>query len=415
VDDGRPLDRYPDNEPGNVRANSIACTDRARPWLVQTETASVIPLAAIRVADRRRRRIDPAAVERLAESMRANGLLNPITVRGDAERGYDLIAGAHRLAAGRLLRLVDIPAIVRDVDDLQAAIIEIDENLIRAELTALERAEHLADRQRLYEQRYPSTKHGGAPGLPGGGKAKGLTMRSFAADATVETGLGKSTIQRDVQIGTVLVKEVRDELRDTKTAKSITALVALAALPAPDQRAVVATASLDDPAAVRRTAQAVKAKRRPKQRGRPAPRPRAAVPPRPEGAARFAYTLGALHRFVELAPSEVAPLLTAEETAAFRSVVGKVRRQFDLFTACLDQTARSEESGQDTRVQTMRNHCQYWLRLVTTYTPNELAESINADEISDAMDEVDRVIAWFEQVKLAGLAACRPTSTGVDE
>jgi hypothetical protein len=81
----------------------------------------------------------------------------------------------------------------------QARVAEIDENLIRADLTPSERAVHHAERKALYLKLHPETKHGGAPGKAGGGKkAKDAKLVSFVKDTAKKTGKAKRTIARDV-------------------------------------------------------------------------------------------------------------------------------------------------------------------------------------------------------------------------
>jgi hypothetical protein len=224
---------------------------------------------------------------------------------------------------------------VLDVDDAQAQIIEIDENLIRADLTALERAEHLTERKRLYEQRYPETRGGVAGALAKHGSANATV--AFADDAATHTGLSRRTIEQSTQIGTAIVSDVRDTLRETETASSTTALAALAALPADAQRTVVATADLSAPSSVRKLAKT--AKPAPKRRAPRRSTPRAVIPSRPEPVTRFVFTVGALHRLVELDAAAVAPLLSEHELGAYRDVVDAVRAWFVRFDQSLAGTS----------------------------------------------------------------------------
>jgi ParB/RepB/Spo0J family partition protein len=115
----------------------------------------------ITVPTHRMRALRPDVVDELANSISVIGILNPITVRR-AEQGYVLIAGWHRIAAARKLNLKYIPADVREDLDANAILLaEIDENLVRAGLSSAERAMHLVERKRIYEQLHPAAKHGG--------------------------------------------------------------------------------------------------------------------------------------------------------------------------------------------------------------------------------------------------------------
>ena len=82
------------------------------------------------------------AMQELAESIKANGVVQPIVVRpGQKEGRYVLILGERRLTASRMLGRETIPAIVRRVSEQQAAEMTIIENLQREDLSPLEQAE----------------------------------------------------------------------------------------------------------------------------------------------------------------------------------------------------------------------------------------------------------------------------------
>lgn len=88
-----------------------------------------------------RQKIDEKEVAALAESIRKNGLLHPVTVRREpGGAGYQLIAGDRRLQAHHLLGLEEIEAEVKDVDDAQAALMAAAENIERENFTPLEEA-----------------------------------------------------------------------------------------------------------------------------------------------------------------------------------------------------------------------------------------------------------------------------------
>lgn len=86
-----------------------------------------------------RREFDEAELAELQASLKASGLLQPITVR-PAVGGYELISGERRFRAATRLGWKDIPAIVRDVDDRTLLTLALVENLQRADLNAVEEA-----------------------------------------------------------------------------------------------------------------------------------------------------------------------------------------------------------------------------------------------------------------------------------
>lgn len=180
----------------------------------------LIDIASIDVPARLRP-VDEAWVEALASSFSSTGQQDAITVNvpeairvPDFPERVELVAGAHRIAAARSLGWTTIAARIIAVDRSRARLMEIDENLIRRELTILDRALCLAERQKVYEALHPQTKRGVA-----GGKARqrqaadklnvsASAMLAFADDAAERTRLGKRTIQDAV----ALVRDLSDEL-----------------------------------------------------------------------------------------------------------------------------------------------------------------------------------------------------------
>ncbi len=84
--------------------------------------------------------IDPNALQELAESIKAQGLVQPVIVRRLESGLYELIAGERRWRAAQIAGLHDIPAIVRDIPDQAAAAMSLIENIQREDLNALEEA-----------------------------------------------------------------------------------------------------------------------------------------------------------------------------------------------------------------------------------------------------------------------------------
>ena len=87
-----------------------------------------------------RQRFDYDELEGLAQSIRQNGILQPITVR-QTETGFELISGERRLRAARLVGLTKIPAIVAELDNKNSAVVSLIENLQRQDLDCFEEAE----------------------------------------------------------------------------------------------------------------------------------------------------------------------------------------------------------------------------------------------------------------------------------
>ncbi|HEU4774129.1 MAG TPA: ParB/RepB/Spo0J family partition protein [Lysobacter sp.] len=99
-----------------------------------------------------RKHWDEDKLEELAESIRAQGVIQPIVVRETREHGgktYEIIAGERRWRASRLAGLSEIPVVVREVDDRTVVAMALIENIQREDLNPLEEASAL---QRLIDE-----------------------------------------------------------------------------------------------------------------------------------------------------------------------------------------------------------------------------------------------------------------------
>jgi len=193
-------------------------------------------------------------VSALAESIDALGLLNPVTVVIQQEHdGRDiiypkpvLVAGARRLEACKQLGWTEIDTTVVELYDIDLQLAEIDENLIREPLTALQRAEQLAQRKGIFEMKGGGNK---SPTLGESGKnfptLGGRGNTGFAKDASDKVGATKRTINEDVKIGEGIPEKLRDDIRGTDMEDSREDLRALAR-------------AKDNPAAQKKAVKAVK-------------------------------------------------------------------------------------------------------------------------------------------------------------
>lgn len=87
-----------------------------------------------------RTRIREEGLDELAQSIRAQGVIEPIVVRPRASGGFEIIAGERRWRAAERAGLMSVPAVVRDVDDRQALAMALIENIQREDLGPLEEA-----------------------------------------------------------------------------------------------------------------------------------------------------------------------------------------------------------------------------------------------------------------------------------
>lgn len=87
-----------------------------------------------------RRTFTESSLRELADSIKSNGVIQPVVVRRVSEGGYELIAGERRLRASKLAGLSTVPCVVKEVDGLTQAQMALVENIQREDLPALERA-----------------------------------------------------------------------------------------------------------------------------------------------------------------------------------------------------------------------------------------------------------------------------------
>ena len=90
-----------------------------------------------------RTRMDEGSLYELAESIKAQGIMQPILVRPIGEGRYEIIAGERRSRAAKLAGLTEVPVLVKDVPDEAAAAMALIENIQREDLNPLEEAQGL--------------------------------------------------------------------------------------------------------------------------------------------------------------------------------------------------------------------------------------------------------------------------------
>jgi hypothetical protein len=226
----------------------------------QREVACVIVLnpADIIVGDRLRV-LDREIVERLKESISRIGLKTPISVRSSVQ-GWTLVAGGHRLATCIELGINQVPVVAETGSELEARLWEIAENLHRADLTALERAEHISQWIKLRGGRGAGESRNQAndkldqvgpvseliPARDGRGREGGVRA------AARELGISRTDALRAVQRVDRIAPASREALHDIpEIADNGVELDALAGLPAEQQAVAVAAVQNGDTPSVR--------------------------------------------------------------------------------------------------------------------------------------------------------------------
>ena len=96
-----------------------------------------------------RREMNQEALAELADSIRTQGIIQPIVVRTVAAGNYEIIAGERRWRAAQMAKLHEVPVVVRDISDEQAIAVSLIENIQREDLNAIDTAVSL---QRLIDE-----------------------------------------------------------------------------------------------------------------------------------------------------------------------------------------------------------------------------------------------------------------------
>ena len=100
-----------------------------------------LPVGSIAANPRQpRRRLQDDGIEALAESVRAQGVVQPVVVRPLGGGRYELVAGERRWRAARRAGLATVPALVREADDRESLVLALVENVAREDLSPLDEA-----------------------------------------------------------------------------------------------------------------------------------------------------------------------------------------------------------------------------------------------------------------------------------
>ena len=112
------------------------------------ETDKVIPNG-----NQPREHFDTESIRALSDSIRKNGIIQPLTVRRRNDGRYELIAGERRLRAAKMANLKGVPCIIMEIDDRSSAMFALIENIQRQELNFVEEARAIQRLSTIYGMR----------------------------------------------------------------------------------------------------------------------------------------------------------------------------------------------------------------------------------------------------------------------
>jgi ParB family chromosome partitioning protein len=186
--------------------------------------------------ENRLRPVSDAGVAALVASIKELGVMkDPIHVRKKKNGKVVLLAGGHRLTAAKQLEWDTIKVTCWECDDNFAELMEIDDNLAGAELTALDTAVFLARRKRVFEAMHPEMAQGGFRGNQHTGNLV-TDIVSFTTATAEKFGLSDRHVRRLVAAGDALGGQDINLLRSAPKAVGLNDLMELAKIQQPSER-----------------------------------------------------------------------------------------------------------------------------------------------------------------------------------
>lgn len=204
-------------------------------------TITELPIDEIEVVDRLRP-VSEAGVQAIIASIGELGVMkDPIHVRRMKNGKTRLLAGLHRLTAARALGWETITVTCWRCNDDFSRLMEIDDNLAGAELTALDTAVFLAARKRVYEKLHPEAKHatGAALADKRWNAADIVSVASFAKATADKFGITERHVRRMVAAGERLAGDEVYRLRRAPKPVALKDLQVIGTLGPTDRYAVV--------------------------------------------------------------------------------------------------------------------------------------------------------------------------------
>ena len=165
---------------------------------------------------------------------------------------FDVVAGNHRYEAALKLKWHELPCKIIDVDALHMELVEIDENLIRCNLTPAQEAAAISRRKAIYEELHPETKQHVA-GAHAANRVMGRDASdnlSFASETSKATGKDKRSIERAAARGAALGDDLSD-IAGTSLDKGVE-LDALAKTSEQDRKSLIERAKAGENVSARR-------------------------------------------------------------------------------------------------------------------------------------------------------------------
>ena len=191
----------------------------------------MVPIASIRIG-KRQRSFDPELAAAIAATIPTLGLKNAIEVVEEPE-GFLVVTGRHRLEGVKLTGASEVRVRVLQLDgahpEAAAALHEAFENLVRGELTALDRMAHLASAKQAHDELYPSAAKRGPKKSTRAADAinPSFGQMPFSREAAQRMGFSHSLVMLLVKAYADLTESTRNRLRGSKLADKQGEIIAL--------------------------------------------------------------------------------------------------------------------------------------------------------------------------------------------
>ena len=160
-----------------------------------------------------RRDMDPAALEELSQSIKAQGVMQPIVVRPISDKIFEIIAGERRWRASQLAGLDSVPCIIRDVPDESAIAMALIENIQREDLNPIEEAIALQRLQTEFELTHQQVAEAV-------GKSR-TTVTNLLRLTTLSQEAKKMLEHGDLEMGHARAILTLDAIKQTEAARAI--------------------------------------------------------------------------------------------------------------------------------------------------------------------------------------------------
>lgn len=207
---------------GGAEDTSVAVLEREQPIAenaqekITTTGLTNLPIDQLKPGKYQpRQQFSSEKLEELADSIRAQGIIQPIVVR-PVEEGYEILAGERRWRASQMAGLTEVPVVVRDIPDESAMALSLIENIQRQDLNAIEQAQAL---QRLISE-FNLTHEEAAKAV---GKSRvaitnllrllklDLRVRTYLQEGKIEMGHARALLSLPEDDQAILAKKIIDK------------------------------------------------------------------------------------------------------------------------------------------------------------------------------------------------------------